>query len=952
MSTQPDAPTQQHAIQVIEILHFNGIQVGNTKASYEQLKQFEADPSFAMVLAHIFNADTPVAGSIAAQQGAVGWLHYRRLAGITLKNNVERAKTLLGETAVIAVAKSCIHELRQATHPSLVTIAAQIAVKITSIVGLDWWDSASLCNLPSFLLNELLGAAAETAVLGGLYSLQYLLEDVPKQLGNASEVIVQRVAQMVIDENRPETIRRAAFRVASHPYELGSLLDWNVESLSPMQQGLCNASSSFAQCCTALLAASQHITFASLVLRSTTLMFDYLEYFLTNDAGSAHLVATWVGAALQHTLHPSNADVAASAADFFAYLFEVYERTGGEGPIQSLASASIQAFPSLIPVLFKYIALTQEEEQAILEKDHFSHRDAYAVVMQVSSSSGGRLEDNADNDGVDDDEGTLRKSAASCLDKLCTIAPNEAAPLILAEIGATWTHADWRVREASLLGFGSSVRGCFAAMASHLPNIVGNLKTVIGDSSAHVCVVSMAMWCIQRVVTWLVSAEGQPFVTDLVHGIVVRLESDSKRVQASAVTALKVILQAIGEVQLQLPSALVEDAVRRVHRCIESRYNTGNLSSLCDVSLLLLGLLPDSMVVAFASPFFGVRTAKMACFEQSYSAALIEHQPNVLVDKDVMYIDRVLVAVLERSPSTEQHTAILSTWAGVLWDVAQRSAYDDADLVFHSIFNASQYVRSFDSASLTAWLAHRNYDVVKATLQILEHHKPANSFIRCSCYVMLYQLINIARESCLGDEWTLATCYRCSTTMLTDDVDDDPALLSAISNLLSLLIMLRPEQRSLDAVLLLSQKLRGDVFGDSYAHHFAVSCSLCKVVRAHPSLAGQLPLAVIATIFAAAPNTLSKSMATIDLCTAIQAALSDAAPAVVHAVCPCIPSLLRMVFSWQQAATGFGNGTFEAIGSVLRALLHHGELSAAAGQVIQALPEGYRSQFLGTYGLA
>jgi hypothetical protein len=38
------------------------------------------------------------------------------------------------------------------------------------------------------------------------------------------------------------------------------------------------------------------------------------------------------------------------------------------------------------------------------------------------------------------------------------------------------------------------------------------------------------------------------------------------------VTALKVILQAIVEVQLQLPPALVEDAARRVHRCIESRF--------------------------------------------------------------------------------------------------------------------------------------------------------------------------------------------------------------------------------------------------------------------------------------------------------------------------------------------------------------------------------------------
>eukprot|EP00455_Lapot_gusevi_P033537 TRINITY_DN36688_c0_g1_i1.p1 TRINITY_DN36688_c0_g1~~TRINITY_DN36688_c0_g1_i1.p1 ORF type:complete len:132 (+),score=6.98 TRINITY_DN36688_c0_g1_i1:26-397(+) len=121
---------------------------------------------------------------------------------------------------------------------------------------------------------------------------------------------------------------------------------------------------------------------------------------------------------------------------------------------------------------------------------------------------------------------------------------------------------------------------------------------------------------------------------------------------------------------------------------------------------------------------------------------------------------------------------------------------------------------------------------------------------------------------------------------------------------------------------------------------------------AHPTIAAQLPLTVVATIFAAAPNSLSKSLATIDLCTAIQAALATSDPSVINAVAQSVPSLLRMVFSWQQASAAFGNGTFEAIGGFLRSLLQHGQLSAAAQQVLEGLPDGYRAQFLQTYGLA
>lgn len=943
----------EHIAQVIEILHFNGIHVENTKASYEQLKRYEADPNFAILLGQIFNAqECPVPESVATR-GTVPWLHYRRLAGITLKNNVERAKTLLGEAAVTAAAQSCVVELRHAVHPTLVSIAAQIAVKITSIVGLEWWDHAGVCNLASFLLNDLLGAQSATCVLGGLYSLQFLLEDVPKQLGNASEVIVQRVAQMAMDPSRDESLRRAAFRVASHPYELGSMLDWNVEALSPMQQGLCNASVAFAACCTALLtASSRQLSFVSLTLRSTTLMIDYLEYFLKNDVDGHHMVATWIGTALHHVANPSNPDVAASAADFFGYLFEVYERTAGEGPIGLLTSSTILTFPTLVPVLFKYIALSQEEMQSILEKDHFSHRDAYAVVVQVSASSssaGARLEDTADDDGVDDDEGTLRKSAASCLDKLCTVAPTEASPLVLAEIGATWNHSDWRVKEASLLGFGSSVRGCVAHMAAHLPNIVTHIKQYVDDINEHVCVVSMSVWCVQRISSWLVSDDGSAYAAELIHSIVRRMESDSKRIQGSVVTALKVILQTAIDAHFELPQSLVEDTVRRIHRCIDTRYNTGNLSALCDVALLLLGMIPDTMVGAFSAPFFGIRSTKMHSFEQSYTAALIQHEPNVLIDKDVLYLDRVLVAILDRSPSPEQHNAILSTWASVLWDIASRSAYDDADLVFHSIFNASQYVRSLDTTSLTSWLAQRNYDIIKSTLQILEHHRPSNSFIRCSCFVMLYQLVNVSRESCLNDEWTLETCFRCATTMLSNDVDDDAALLSSISNLLGLLITLRPEPRSLEAVLLMSQKLRADAFGESFVHHFAVSCTLCKVARAHPSIAERLPLSVMCCTLAAAPNTLSKSLATLDLCGAVSAMMQASGSG--HAMAPHLHQFMRVVYSWQQAAAEFGNGTLEAIGSTLTALRHDEQLSKSLHDILAALPDGFRSQLLGTYGL-
>jgi len=952
-----------HLAEVLNILYHNGFQP--SRDAYDALERYKSDPAFAAALGTVFTSAVfpPLSPEASARlPGAITtipWVQFRMLAGIALKNSLSS-----GSAHVVAeAAKCCVAQLRDpSTTDKLACTAAQIAVKICSIVGrFEWWEETGICNFAGLILSELLTAiSTPSVVLGGLFCLQFLFEDAPKLLGETSDVIIKRVSEMASVSQQTvavdERLRKAAFKVALHAYEIGAVLEWNVEHHGPMQRGLINGCSVFAQCCTQLL-NDPHSPLAILALRGAALLLDYIDYFMT-DANTAHVVVTsWIRAATHHIHSAATPEHAMAAADFISTALSISESTGGEGTIVMFERAITQQLQQLIPKLFQYIVLTADDVGSIMENDYYTFRDVAKVLHRSGTSSATPSIDADDGSNEDEIMSELRKAAASCIDKICVVAHQGATPLIKMEMSTKWGHQDWIIKEAALLGFGCAVRGCLQDLAQDLPHIVSNLESIIRDEQQHVCTVSMAMWCVDRVADWLFNA-GRNSVSTIMAALTGRLASQSKRVQQSATTAIQKMLKTSISAQFVLPAEIFGALVATISECLSKNlYNTKSLSNLCDLAICIVAMVPEGpLLTSFASTFFQARGHAMAAFEASYRDTVVESKPNHAINCDVMSVDRVVVASFIRIPQPEHHTQLLTTWAAVLWDIAMRRCFDDADLVFSTLFNASRLVGNLDTAHLTAWLASRNFDLVKATLQIAEHCG-THSCIRCSCLEMLECVVRVAQGAAIEDAWTKEMTYRFVNSILDEAVDDDPVLYFTTVTLVTALIIAQPCDASLGVFVKACQKLRCDAVAESREYHIGAAFKLASVLAHHPSLIAHLPsVETIAELIASAPNTLDKTQPTKALCTAITTYLASrppdtSHPLVVFADIDKLRRVMRIVYSWQQSAAEFQDGTHEALHHMIHALAGDQRTSGVLLHIFRNLPPSFSTQIATTYGI-
>ena len=952
-------PSHENIMAVLQVLYQNGIAVSNSKQAYANLQQYRDSPQFAQLLCHVFASTTELAPQ--SQTGA-SWVTYRQLAGITLKNNLHHG---LGEELFTVVAQACVAQLRQPTSFALLRTAAQTVVKLTSLTSLDWWQRAAGIDLPSLLLHDLLVSNSHLTAFGALYVLQYLLEDIPTQIGAASEHIVNAVTQHASNpsawntHSNPIDTRFASFRVGSSPFEYGALLEWNVDELSAFQNGLTSSAHNLANACTVFLNTREvqaNPTRLATVFRTMVLLLDYLDYmpqFLTQEQ-QTKMASEWIAVISHVVQHPenSNRECVAAAIDVISAVLNIYERNGGEGQIVLMYQAATTVLPAFIPKLFQYIMLTAEEVSNLLETDDAVHRDQTAVSQDRDGKAG--IEE---TNGLEEDEAavTLRRSASWCVDRAATSAGRIVFDAILHEISTRWVNAsNWETQEAAILGFGSAVTGCFSSFEPHFAALTEQLLGFVSASGSHVCTTAMSMWALSRMDSWIFTT-GMSFAERVLRACTPHLLSHSKRVQQSAITSLRSFLRTSTETGSLIPPPVLFEIVGNVHQGLTATnadqsplYHTTNLSLLCDLSVTLSVAIPAEHLGAFAGPFFNIRTQKMTAFEQSYYATVIEQTPNAAINKDVMSIDRVVMACLTLVSSEDTLRSVLSTWSNVIQDIAQRKAFDDMDLIYNAISITGGFLGISTTAFLQQWAASEQQTggaggpkLLANVLAILDA-APFHDVLSENALKLSFRYIKV-----LGCPQELESQY--FHTLLTKFLQNEvvihyPSLLFTASSAVCAAAETSSNAQAVQQVVAaVARNLRPDAFGDSLLYYVAMVGSVCGVLeRTGPSLLNSLPVDHMCALLAKWGNDSTKHYATLSLCNALSQSL-DANPALVAHF---LRGIMKMLYSWQQAAT---QPAFGAIRGLLHRVLSNPALQGIVAECQRDVPPTFWATFVQTY---
>lgn len=932
-------PSRDDLVNVIKLLHNNGVEVSNSKAAYAELKQYEANPSFCILLSVVFGAAT---NPVADLPLPVDWAQYRQLAGITLKNNLATARHALGEDAVREAARHGLQALRNPPDARISRTAAQIVVKVIALTSFKWWSSNGFGDLPSILLNELLPAGA-LKTLSALYCLQYLMEDLPKQIGASSEHIIVKVSQLVLSSNAPLAIRKAGFRMCFNIYEQASLLDWNVETFSPLQEGLSKASYFFANVCTSLLESScgGDSAFMILVLRSCVFLLDYFDYFpQITPQDCQRYVTFWINNSVQLVCNSQrggevNQELVAAAIDLISTVVDLYDRNGGETALRFLVAGIPSLIPTLVPALVQHSLLSNEEISNIMDADDYRIRDTTAVRFTVK----GGTKDISQDDMLDEDAAamTLRSSALKCVDVLSSFSSDATFDSLIKRIEALWVSADWRAREAGIVLVGTIANGCTFELRGILQSLVSQLLEFVNNPSEHVCVVSIAAWSLSRLGDSIVTSLPAAMNT-IVPLLSSRLQSTSKRIQITTVSALNVIYSVLeNNGQLGLLGPHLPGMLESICSCLPV-YSTNNLAVLVDLLGKLIPLLDNAAAAEKLSSVIQTeRQNRAAQFEETYVALYVRGEPNVLLNKDIFSLDRATIGFLTAHPNSELATSNLATWNGVLGDIVNRDVTDDDDLVFNTLFICSAYVTSVSTAALAQWLKATSWALPTTTMHFLNTTDTYE--IKVAAVTLLSAVIQV-----LGPDALPSGAHDSLLNKAAQELGeaDDPQWKEISVRLITLITSKYPGDLSpvaSDALKAANDALRSDVFGESAYHFTQMAFDLCYVLEALPGYTPYFQIDAMAQLMAATDNSQEKSDATIQLFRALVQA-----PAEVFR--SHLPTVIRIVYSWQQASINYPE-TRETIQLFLR---RANEICPDLLQsIFQSLPAPFRDMITSFY---
>ncbi|KAG5491111.1 hypothetical protein JIQ42_01006 [Leishmania sp. Namibia] len=180
----------------------------------------------------------------------------------------------------------------------------------------------------------------------------------------------------------------------------------------------------------------------------------------------------------------------------------------------------------------------------------------------------GDTDNDSEDDGDDDDdeveEWNLRRVSALTLDELSQYYGDLVLLPVLSCVEGMIRSgpAGWRQQEAGVLAIGAFCEGCYDALTQFLPDICPMLLQLLEAADTHFLVVSISLWSCTRLGSYFLS--NHSLMERLTACILRKMENSSKMVQASAVEALRSMLERAEERQMDTAAPVI---VRTIATC-------------------------------------------------------------------------------------------------------------------------------------------------------------------------------------------------------------------------------------------------------------------------------------------------------------------------------------------------------------------------------------------------
>ncbi|KAI8060031.1 armadillo-type protein [Gongronella butleri] len=233
--------------------------------------------------------------------------------------------------------------------------------------------------------------------------------------------------------------------------------------------------------------------------------------------------------------------------------------------------------------LFSLKGDDEDDAHRFYHQRNGSHRRTNSNHVDADDDHSPEDESDDDDDDDDDDElyseWTVRQVCASTLELLAKAYPDRVCATTLAYIDSAAVHANWLVRESSLLALGVLAEGAARVIQPTLPNYMPMVLNSLQDIKP--LVRSVGCWVLGRYAYWAVEQvdAGQGAAFDAMVQQLVRMMMDANpRVQVHACVALTALEEAAGARVVPYLETLVP-AMVMAFDC----YPTKNLEALCDV---------------------------------------------------------------------------------------------------------------------------------------------------------------------------------------------------------------------------------------------------------------------------------------------------------------------------------------------------------------------------------
>ena len=934
MTTQPSLDAVQN---VVGMLVTNALGGKNSAASVGALQQYKHDPAFNATLAAVFAAPAAAAFPGLALPHGHDWAAIRQAAGLTLKNNVTAQ---LGEATLVhaaQVTQAVLNAAAGTTDTPIVNTAAQVMAKITACMGMGWWGTNAGIDIATLLLTTLLGAPQPVKVGAALVCLQYLLEDAASALGATSQVVMEKVAAAV-DQHPSGEVRYKALGVLVNVLDFGAELDWNVETFSATQNGLLAGAPAAARAATTMAEQSiltPHAMSSQVLrrcLRIMQMLVPYVPYMteLMDAAALAALLTKWAQAAI-HTLSAfqADSDTAAEAADVIGKaLADADAPAGYEGPLEAFAQYVEANLETLMPATLQAIAISDEAEADIKEKDDYSHRDNWRKAAAVGKRREG---DDAEAAGDEQDVGQgLRNAACRMLGELAKRAPKKCFDLVWAYAVPQFNPGTpWRHLETAITALATVYEGCQQGVVATLPTLVPHLCTVaeLGrpGGTQHICVTASALWAIGVFSEWA-GPHNPAMMRQLFTSLLAALPSPSKHVQWACTTALRTAVSV--ELEFSDGSAIpTVELLGAVNLCVPV-FHTNNLAVLCDVVCRVVPALSADVCAKLVEVLQGHAATRLERLYTTLSARFNHPQPDgtfevasdAIVEKDVLDIVRAIFQVFHYSETAAHDAQIpahLTVWAQVLEQALAWGAFrDDIDLIAGPLQLVCTLLQAASTETARQFHGASGGKLTTVALGTLASVDEADTLCRGWACNLLYTLLTrLGAAAVPGADVVVEKLVPMASVAKSSFLAAESSLvLSALWDAFAPAGQLTSAMQHLAHAF--AGQVRSDTFGNPHMHILAMSvASMMRHATGAVTAAcfGNGVVETVALTVKDCDNAKAKALATIGVCgVTMQLAAAHDPNATRY-----VQAVFRLLSTWRDEATAYADLGLPAKGAEL-----------------------------------